>query len=74
MSNLKRPAAGAIAEAANNPGGWVYEIGEGLDPNGAIPPQAIIGAWQVGPDGKIVGEFKPNPNYDAQVYPASDTA
>lgn len=64
------PSPGAIAEAAKTPGGWVYEIGGGLDPNGAVPREAIRGAWQVDDAGKIVGEFRPNPNYDAAKFPA----
>ncbi|MES1200709.1 MAG: hypothetical protein ABUS57_04590 [Pseudomonadota bacterium] len=68
--STKTPSQGAIAEAAKNPGGWVYEIGGGLDPNGAIPREAIRGAWQVDDNGTIVGEFKPNPNYDEAKFPA----
>ncbi len=33
------------------------------DPNGDVPPEAIIGAWQVNTRGKIYGDFRPNPNY-----------
>jgi hypothetical protein len=66
MDKSKRvPSAGAIAEAKKNPDGWVYEIdGEQVaDPDGEVPPRAIIGAWQVDGAGRIVGEFKANPNY-----------
>ncbi len=64
MSNAeKTPRPEAIEEAKLNPGGWVYEIAEGYDPNGAVPPEAIVGAWQVDDAGNITGEFKPNPNY-----------
>lgn len=66
----KIPTQGAVVEAARNPDGWVYEIGGGLDPNGDIPPEAISGAWQVDSSGKIIGEFQPNPNYDARKFPA----
>jgi hypothetical protein len=54
-----------VDEASANPGGWVYEIdGEMVDdPNGDVPPEAIIGAWQVNARGKIYGDFRPNPNY-----------
>jgi len=54
-----------LAEAACTPGGWVYEIdGEQVsDPDGAVPPEAIKGAWAIGGDGKPTGEFTPNPNY-----------
>jgi hypothetical protein len=43
-----------LAEAARTPGGWVYEIDadQVADPNGAVPPEAIGGAWAVGLDGK----------------------
>jgi hypothetical protein len=70
MTSKRTPPPGAIAEAAKNAGGWVYEIGGGLDPDGAVPPAAVIGAWQVDDHGKIVGDFIPNPNYDAGKYPA----
>jgi hypothetical protein len=40
-----------LAEAATQPGGWVYEIDPALDPDGAVPPDAIKGAWKVGDDG-----------------------
>lgn len=69
--SLKTPGAGAVAEAAKNPGGWVYEIAGGLDPNGAVPPEAIVGAWKVDDAGKIVGEFKANPKYDSARFPAA---
>jgi len=59
----RQPRPEALAEAKLNPGGWVYEIEEGFDPNGAVPPEAIVGAWQVDESGNIVGEFKPNPNH-----------
>ena len=62
-SEKKTPRPEAIAEARENPGGWVYEISEGYDPNGEVPPEAILGAWQVDDSGNIVGEFRPNPNY-----------
>ena len=62
-TDTKTPTPEATAEAKLNPGGWVYEIDDGYDPNGAVPPEAIVGAWQVDDAGNIVGEFKPNPNY-----------
>ena len=54
-----------VDEARVNPGGWVYEIDGDMvdDPNGDVPPEAIIGAWQVNARGKIFGDFRPNPNY-----------
>ncbi|WP_073494937.1 hypothetical protein [Actinacidiphila paucisporea] len=54
-----------VDEAKANPGGWVYEIDGDMvdDPNGDVPSEAIIGAWQVNARGKISGAFQPNPNY-----------
>lgn len=65
----RTPSKGAIAVAAKTPGGWVYEYGGGLNPNGAIPREAILGAWQVDDSGKIIGEFRANPNYDPAAFP-----
>jgi hypothetical protein len=63
--SIREPSAGAIAEAKTQPGGWVYEIdGEQVsDPDGYVPPVAILGAWQVDETGVIVGEFQANPNF-----------
>jgi hypothetical protein len=52
-----------MAEAMRNPGGWVYAIEGEYGPDEAVPPQVVKGAWKVDPDGKIVGEFIPNPNH-----------
>jgi hypothetical protein len=54
-----------LAEAARTPGGWVYEIDgdQVADPDRAVSPEAIKGAWAVGPDGRPTGEYKANPNY-----------
>lgn len=43
---------GMLREARANPGGWVYEILSQYDPNGAVPPHAIKGAWRVDDRGK----------------------
>jgi hypothetical protein len=59
-----------IEEAARMPNGHVYRIsGKIGDPNGRVPPEAIIGAWKVDASGKIVGGFIPNPNYDPVKWP-----
>ena len=49
------------AQARANPGGWLYAIAPGYDPDGAVPPEGIVGAWQVDDRGEIVGEFERNP-------------
>lgn len=53
------------AEAAGNPGGWVYEIDGSLvtDPDGYVPAEAILGGFAVGPDGRPTGEYARNPGH-----------
>lgn len=53
------------AEAAANPGGWVYEIDGAMvaDPDGYVPAEAIIGGFAVGTDGRPAGEYARNPGY-----------
>jgi len=58
------PPPGACQEAARKPGGWIYAMGGGLNPAGALRPEAIEGGWKVSDDGKIVGGFIRNPKYD----------
>lgn len=62
---LQSPPPELVAEAAANPGGSVAVIDPDYigDPDGYIPAEAVQGAWIVGPDGKLTGEFKENPNY-----------
>lgn len=58
-----KPTSEARAEARLNLGGWVYAIDSRYDQDGAVPPEAVQGAWQVDAAGEIVGEFIPNPNF-----------
>jgi hypothetical protein len=55
------------AEAAANPGGSVAEIDGAIvsDPDGYVPPEAIIGIFPVGPDGRATGEYVRNPGHGA---------
>jgi len=64
-----RPHKGEIAEAIDNPGGWVYRIAGEFSQNEDIPPEAIVGAWKVDENGLIVGDFKKNPKYDPAAIP-----
>lgn len=57
------PPPEAKAQAKLNPGGWVYAIDGRYDPDGAVPPEAIQGAWRVDETGEIIGEFIPNSNF-----------
>ena len=60
------PDQAAKDEAKRNPGGWVYKI-DGHFPSGTdVPAKNIIGAWRVNDQGKIIGEFIPNPNYSPE--------
>jgi hypothetical protein len=52
-----------LAEAARNPGGWVYEIDGKFDPDGYVPMNAIIRAWKISPAGTPTGEMWNNPEY-----------
>ena len=57
------PSPEARAEAKLNPGGWVYALDARYDRDGAVPPEAVQGAWRVDAAGEIVGVFIPNPNF-----------
>jgi hypothetical protein len=60
----RAPPAELIEEAKKHPGGWVYEIAGRYRPDDAIPPHRIRGAWKVDGEGRIIGTFVPNPNFD----------
>jgi len=62
-SNKITPTLEETKEAKSQPDGWVYRISGEYDPDGAIPPEAIVGAWKVDGLGEIEGQFIPNPNY-----------
>jgi hypothetical protein len=68
----RTPAPAAMAEARENPGGWVYEIYGHYEPHEHVPASAVIGAWKVDASGKIVGDFIPNPNFVAPEPAAED--
>lgn len=65
-----RPHPGELEEAKRYPNGWVYRIAGKFGPTDSVPPEAIIGAWKVDSDGKIVGAFIPNGKYDPARWPA----
>ncbi len=52
-----------IAEAKNNPNGWVYVLDKEFDGKEEVPPDFIKGAWKVDENGILEGEFMLNPNY-----------
>ena len=53
-----------VSQAKNIPGGWIYKIEGSYAEYEFTPPGAIVGAWQVDNNGKIIKEsYKENPNY-----------
>jgi hypothetical protein len=62
MPLMHKPFPGEIKEARLHPNGWVYRISAKVgDPNGRVPPEAIVGAWKVDEHGMIVGISSPIP-------------
>ncbi|MEV7908690.1 type VII secretion system-associated protein, partial [Streptomyces anulatus] len=51
------------AEARSMAGQWFYAIDPFFDPDGAVPPYGVIGAWRVDERGEVGEEFRHNPNY-----------
>lgn len=64
-----KPLLGEIEEAKRNPNGWVYRIAGTVAPDESVPPEAILGAWKVNANGRIVGGFIANEKYDPQRWP-----
>ena len=68
-ATLQLPELSAeIKEAARQAGGgWLDEVvGTHAQP---VPLSAIKGAWRLGPDGELTGEYVANPNYQQQAPP-----
>jgi hypothetical protein len=64
MTDDRHPFPPGLLDAAKEqPGGWVYEIDPRFDPDGAVPPEGIKGAWKVGPDGVPTGKYQANDRY-----------
>jgi hypothetical protein len=57
------PKPEEIEEAKARPGGWVYRIEGTFARDEHVPKEAVVGAWRVDVNGRIVGDFMPNPNY-----------
>ncbi|GAA2986668.1 type VII secretion system-associated protein [Streptosporangium longisporum] len=51
------------AEARSMPGRWLYAVDPFFDPDGAVPPYGVIGAWRVDEHGEVSEEFTPNPGH-----------
>jgi len=52
-----------IEEAKKYPNAHVYVLDKEFEGKEEVPPQFIKGAWKVDENGKVVGEFIPNPKY-----------
>ncbi|HEX9519556.1 MAG TPA: hypothetical protein VF940_25670 [Streptosporangiaceae bacterium] len=54
-----------VAEAAANPGGSAAEIDGSMVrcPDGYVPPEAIIGVFAAGPEGRATGDYLRNPGH-----------
>lgn len=61
----RRPSQWSIDEAKRFPNGWVYEIDGEFGTSERVPPEAVRGAWPVGADGVISGDFVPNPKFSS---------
>ena len=61
-----QPHDSRLVEAAKNqPGAWVYDVDFEYPPDQPTPSEAIRGAWESGPDGRLTGRFAPNDRYRA---------
>lgn len=63
LPSTREPPSALVEEALRFPNAWVYEIDGEFGPDDAVPPEAIVGAWTVGPTGVLTGEFIPNPKH-----------
>jgi hypothetical protein len=52
-----------LQEAKKHPGGWVYKIEGQYASDVAVPPEAIVGAWEVDASGNLTGKFIDNPRF-----------
>ena len=63
MLGSLKPTQGEKNEAKKYPNGWVYRIDGNFSDEDAIPPEAIIGAWEVDKNGNLTGKWKANKNF-----------
>ncbi|WP_157246924.1 hypothetical protein [Nonomuraea typhae] len=54
-----------LEQASAQPGGYVYAIDHRQirDASGNVPPEAIVGCWKAGDDGRPTGEHAANPGH-----------
>lgn len=58
------------AHAKVQPDSWLYVLDPAADPDLAVPPELVIGAYPVDEHGELVEAFEPNPGYVAATVPA----
>ena len=58
------------AHAKVQPDSWLYVLDPAADPDLAVPPELVIGAYPVDERGELVEAFEPNPGYVAAAVPA----
>jgi hypothetical protein len=63
------PTAEEMIEAKHHCGGYIYRFAGEFADDEDVPPEAIIGAWNVNDLGVIEGPFIFNDNYDPSLYP-----
>lgn len=68
----EQPFPGEVEEAKQHPNGWVYRIAGAFADDERVPPEAIVGAWKVDAEGRIIGDFVRNAKYDPQRWPAKN--
>ena len=49
--------------ARQMPGGWLYVIDPGFDPNGQVPGEGVVGGYRVDDRGVLTDEWWANPRY-----------
>ena len=59
----RRPSAEVVQQAKQHPNGWVYEIDGEFGEDEDVPPEAIIGAWEVDGEGNLTGKYLKNSGY-----------
>ena len=52
-----------LRRAAENPGGWVYELDDGFAVGGKVSPRRIVRAWRIDEHGAPTGRWVENPNH-----------
>jgi hypothetical protein len=57
------PSPEDIDEAKLHLNGWIYKFSKKYSLTDYVPPEDIIGAWQVDSNGNIIGDFIKNSKF-----------